>query len=145
MSGPNPDREKYKVTGAEGADKDAAVKVAIGEALVFAARKLTGSDKEKQEISKRKGKISALQNLAKAGKVTKTTFNGDRPILDIIIDVNVKDLRIQLETERSSRARRTSPTRSATPRSSSCRRATSSARSTRTRSSSSRTASRSSS
>lgn len=100
VSGSNAEREKYKVSGAEGADLDAAKKAAIGEALVFAAKRLTGSEKEKQEIQKRRGKISSLQNLAKVGKVTKTTFNGERPIIDVLIDVNVKDLRIQLETDK---------------------------------------------
>jgi hypothetical protein len=91
--------QRIRVSGVAGADLDRAKAAAGGEALIFAAKQLTGSDAEKDKIDGRRDTISSWADLARPGRVLKTTFEGRTPVIDILIAVNVKELRRKLEAD----------------------------------------------
>ena len=91
------DFQRLKVAGATGIDLRAAKAAAVGEALMFVAKSLTGSDAEKDRIDGRRAAISAYADLARTGRVLKTTFTGESPTIDVLVDVNAKELRRKLE------------------------------------------------
>jgi hypothetical protein len=93
------DFQRFRVSDAEGPNLTAAKKEAMVEALFFAAKQLTGSDDEKSAIEARRGAIARYTDLARAGRVLKTVFRGESPVVDILIDVNVKELRRKLEQD----------------------------------------------
>ena len=94
------DFQRIRVAGATGVDMAGAKDAAAAEALIFAAKQLTGSDEEKNAIDAKRGNIARWTDLARTGRVLKTIFVGDKPSIDVLIDVNVKDLRRKLESER---------------------------------------------
>jgi hypothetical protein len=93
------DFQRFRVSDAEGPNLTAAKKEAMVEALFFAAKQLTGSDDEKSAIEARRAAIARYTDLARAGRVLKTIFRGESPVVDILIDVNVKELRRKLEQD----------------------------------------------
>jgi len=93
------DFQRFRVSDAEGRNLTAARNEAMVEALFFAAKQLTGSDDEKSAIEARRGAIARYTDLARAGRVLKTVFRGESPVVDILIDVNVKELRRKLEQD----------------------------------------------
>jgi Family of unknown function (DUF6175) len=93
------DFQRFRVSDAEGVNLTAAKNAAMGEALFFAAKSLTGSEDEKAAIEQRRATIVRYTDLARAGRVLKTIFRGDSPVVDILVDVNVKELRRKLEQD----------------------------------------------
>lgn len=93
------DFQRFRVSDAEGLNMNAAKNAAMGEALFFAAKSLTGSDDEKGTIEQRRSKIVQYTDFARAGRVLKTIFRGESPVIDVLIDVNVKELRRKLEQD----------------------------------------------
>ncbi len=89
---------RYKVTEAEGKTQDAAKKVAVAKAIVFAALTLTGSDEEKNRLEAMKDSYVNGDGLGRTGRVLKTMFFDGGIRIDVIVDVNVKELRRKLET-----------------------------------------------
>ena len=93
------DFQRFRVSDAEGPSLTAAKNAAMVEALFFAAKQLTGSEDEKSAIEARRATIARYTDLARAGRVLKTVFRGESPVVDILIDVNVKELRRKLEQD----------------------------------------------
>jgi hypothetical protein len=89
---------RYKVSASEGKDQEAAKKGAAESAILFAALQLTGSDEEKSRIEGMKDSFVKNEALAKVGRVLKTMFFDGGIKIDVLVDVNVKELRRKLET-----------------------------------------------
>jgi len=88
---------RYRVNGAEGKDQEAAKDIAVMDAIVFAAKELTGSDDEKRAIELARPVLEKFKDLARKGRVLNVVFVKGGVRIDVVIEVNVKELRRKLE------------------------------------------------
>lgn len=89
---------RYKVSAVEGKNQDAAKKAAGEAAILFAAMQLTGSEEEKSRLEAMKDSFVKNEGIVRIGRVLKTTFIEDGIRIDVLVDVNVKELRRKLES-----------------------------------------------
>ena len=97
------DANQYRVTGAQGTNEAKALKAARVAALVFAGESLSGDSSEKRAIGDYLDHNGAeLLGLTNAGRITRRTFGsgGSKIMVDVRVDVQIKDLRLKLEAAR---------------------------------------------
>ena len=88
---------RYRVSEAIGKDHDAAKLVAIQSAVVFAALQLTGSEEEKARLEGMRSSFESWEDIGIAERVLKVLFVKDGVKLDVVVKINVKELRRKLE------------------------------------------------
>ena len=97
------DASQYRVTGAAGKNESSALQEARNAALFFAADSLSGDAREKVSIKDYiEHNADELMKLTKAGRITRRTFapDGEKLMVDVRVDVQTKQLRLTLESER---------------------------------------------
>lgn len=93
-------RIRVKVSDAEGKSQEEAKGLAAREALVFAAKRLTGSETEKTRLETVRMVYEPwVADLCTVRRVLKVTFTDKGQKIDVLVDVNIKDLRRRLEAK----------------------------------------------
>jgi hypothetical protein len=122
------DSSQYRVEGAAGATEGAAKKSAATQALIYAAKELTGDPKQKTNAGEYvKSHLLEIMPMSTAGKIIKRGFtpDGSQTTLNLFIKINVTqmhkevdsigdminrasaanaELRLELDTKRRTRA-----------------------------------------
>ena len=93
---------QFLVSGAQGSDENNALQSARKAALLFASDQLSGDPGEKADIRDYVTRsLKELLELTQTGRITRRTFGSDGKsiLINVAVDVQVKALRLKLESD----------------------------------------------